>query len=51
MLNEKTYTIEDDWTLTLQDLTEDKKVIGEIAFTKEEAQKLLKFLNDFYVKF
>jgi hypothetical protein len=49
MLREKTYTIQDDFSVVIHDLTEDKKIIGEIILSKEESQKLVKFLNDFYI--
>lgn len=49
MLGKKTYVIQDDWNLVIQNLTEDKKIIDEVTLTKEEGQKLKKFLEDFYV--
>lgn len=49
MINKKTYVIQDDLELLIQNLSDDKKLLDEVILTKDEGQKLKKFLEDFYV--
>jgi len=54
VLKNKAFTIQDcdkdNWTLLIQILSEDKKATDEILLMEEDVKKLIKFLNDFYVK-